>query len=668
MRAISSLTKLFIAIAALMNFVVAEANANTERTDSLLALSAAPQPDSVRIAALTELGRITRMSNTAQAREYYFQADSLAQKTGTFLQQIRIYAGLGRLEAIAGNQAEALQYFNLSLEKSKEGGIRIEEAENYVNLGIMHKRIGNYPESQKNYLEALNIFTELDDKEGLSRTYQNLGVVTDLSQQLDKAMEYYQIALQLEEEAGKTDDLASIYNNMAIVEYKKQNLPQAIERMKTVLYYNKKANNPSGLLISYMNIGSFYITDQQYTMALAYLDSVIPIMEQYPDKQGEINLYFNYSQAWLELGNLDKALEYSIRNLDLAQEVGSIKLLADAWSNSSKVHERKGNYQTALSHFRNYKLYNDSLYNQQRNREMANYQVQLDLFSKNQLIADQQIEMLTMNQAMIRERRLRWLFFIIAVLSLTVVYLIVQKFVRSRKVNRKLEQQNQIITSQKALIEATNHQLEQRLLRSQLNPHFVFNALSSIQHLITQGNKEKALGYLSRFSRLLRQILDASAEPIVLLSEEIKMLKAYIDLEALRFGNQFEYSLEVDPEIDPHSYEVPALLVQPVIENAIIHGLLPSERQKILTIRFRQPHDEVICCIVEDNGIGRQKSANINQNTPLHHKSHGLNITRQRIANQTDGKLDQNMIYTDLTDENGEPAGTRVEINIPVTI
>jgi tetratricopeptide (TPR) repeat protein len=667
MQASSSVIKLFVAIIAVIFFAGLSVSANNEQTDSLLLLTQAHQPDSVRIAALTELGRLTRMSNTTLAREYYLQADSLAKLSGTYLQQIKIYAGLGRLEAIAGNQAEALQYFNLSLEKSKEGGVRNEEAENYVNLGIMHKRIGNYPQSQKHYLEALNIFTELDDKAGLSRTYQNLGVVTDLSHQLDKAMEYYQIALQLEQESGKTDDLASIYNNMAIVEYKKQNLPQAIDMMKTVLYYNKKDNNPTGLLVSYMNIGSFYITDKKYTMALAYLDSVLTIIEQYPDKQSEINLYFNYSQAWLELGNLDRALEYSKRNLDLAKELGSFKLLAEAWSNSAKVLESKGDYQTALIHYRNYKLYNDSLYNQERNREMANYQVQLDVFSKTQLIADQQIEMLTMNQAMMRERRLRWLFFIIAVLSLTVVYLIVQKFMRSRKVNRKLEQQNQIITDQKARIEATNQQLEQRLLRSQLNPHFVFNALSSIQHLITQGDKAPALGYLSRFSRLLRQILDSSVESTVLLSEEIKMLKAYIDLEALRFGNQFEYSLDIDPEIDPHSYEVPALLVQPVIENAIIHGLLPSERKKMLKISFL-PKDDTICCIVEDNGVGRKKSAKKQQNTPFPHKSHGLNITRQRITNKMDGEPDQTMIYTDLLDENGAPNGTRVQITIPVTI
>lgn len=260
----------------------------------------------------------------------------------------------------------------------------------------------------------------------------------------------------------------------------------------------------------------------------------------------------------------------------------------------------------------------------------------------------------------------QYMILIVVMLSLTVIYLLVQQFLKSKRIRIKLEEQNKTITQQKQKIEQTNKLLEQRLLRSQLNPHFVFNALSSIQHLITSGDKAEALGYLSRFSRLLRQILDTSAETNVPLADEINMLKAYIELEALRFGNSFSFSVYVDPELDPHSYEVPALLVQPVIENAIIHGLMPSKRYKSLKVEYLLDEEGIIC-IVEDNGIGRDAASKLNNLKSAERKSYGLNITSQRIHDaSSENAIKEVLNYTDLFDSAGNPSGTRVRVSIPV--
>ncbi len=307
----------------------------------------------------------------------------------------------------------------------------------------------------------------------------------------------------------------------------------------------------------------------------------------------------------------------------------------------------------------------DSLFDVTKNREVSNYETQLDVISKNQLIAAQQLEMYTMNQEMLREKRLRWLFFIIAVLSVTVVCLLVHKFLKTTRMRIKLEALNGIITIQKQQIEQKNKMLEQKLLRSQINPHFVFNALSAIQNLIISSEKAEALGYLSRFSRLLRQILDNSSETNILLAEEINMLKAYIELEALRFGNSFSFSIKVDPGLDPHNYEVPILLVQPVIENAIIHGLMPLKKDRYLKLEFNHDEEEIIC-IVEDNGIGRKESSRLKSRNAITHKSHGLNITTQRINNIANKHSSNGALsYIDLFDAEGNPAGTRVSVRIP---
>jgi sensor histidine kinase YesM len=201
-------------------------------------------------------------------------------------------------------------------------------------------------------------------------------------------------------------------------------------------------------------------------------------------------------------------------------------------------------------------------------------------------------------------------------------------------------------------------------LRSQMNPHFVFNSLSSIQHLITGHERRLALEYLSTFSRLLRQILESSMNSQILLSEEISILERYLSLESLRFTDRFSYAIEVDPSLDTSDVEIPALLVQPYVENALLHGLLNKPDKGKLVIRFEDA-DPYIRCTIEDNGIGRAAAAEIKSRKTTGHKSVGMLLSQQRLelinGNHTNKVLVQ---ITDLM-EDEQPAGTRVEIHIP---
>lgn len=203
-------------------------------------------------------------------------------------------------------------------------------------------------------------------------------------------------------------------------------------------------------------------------------------------------------------------------------------------------------------------------------------------------------------------------------------------------------------------------------LRLQMNPHFLFNSLNSIQHLVVTQQDAKAYQYLTLFSHLLRSVLQNSQRDFISLDTELDMLKLYLDLEALRFKDTFHYEIIVDENLDEEEVMVPSLLVQPFAENAIWHGLLNKTGSKRLTITFTNT-DDCLTCYVQDNGIGREKAAALKseQVDILGHESKGMDIVKERLGllEQRTGKKSGIMI-TDLYD-GAEPAGTLVEIKIP---
>src|SRR6185295_7264690 len=162
-------------------------------------------------------------------------------------------------------------------------------------------------------------------------------------------------------------------------------------------------------------------------------------------------------------------------------------------------------------------------------------------------------------------------------------------------------------------------------LRSQMNPHFIFNSLNSIQHFITTKEKEEALNYLSKFSKLIRQILENSRENTVSIANELQLLQLYVQLEQLRFSNKFTYHLHTDEELDIENTEIPPLLIQPYVENAILHGLVSKNGNGELNLSFEKKNGALICK-VEDNGIGRKQSAMLLEKKESKHKSLGIKV------------------------------------------
>ncbi len=207
-------------------------------------------------------------------------------------------------------------------------------------------------------------------------------------------------------------------------------------------------------------------------------------------------------------------------------------------------------------------------------------------------------------------------------------------------------------------------------LRAQMNPHFIFNALYSIQHFITLNEKEAAINYLAKFASLIRLILENSASNEIALVEEIKMLDLYLDLERLRFDHKFDYEIIVDDEISKEDTAIPYLLIQPFIENAIIHGIRHKKGKGKIVISMLPEGDneEFIKCIVEDNGVGREMAEKLKKPSPIKSQSLGLKVNRERLEILNPRKIqDTSVKIVDLKSEKGEGLGTRVEIIIPIS-
>ena len=241
---------------------------------------------------------------------------------------------------------------------------------------------------------------------------------------------------------------------------------------------------------------------------------------------------------------------------------------------------------------------------------------------------------------------------VFAVISIVfLIYFLIQK--QNQLKNRQIEEQKQ-----KALAS------ELQALRSQMNPHFIFNTLNSIQNFISKNESKDAAMYLSKFAKLMRATLANTKRQRISLKDEIETLTLYLELEQLRLNNKFSYEILVDETIDTQYEQVPSMLIQPYVENAIWHGISPKEGNGIIRIQFLPENEHLLKCIVEDNGIGRENAIKYKKNATS--PSFGMNITKERV--ELLNSLNGNQLSVKVNDLkiNNQPAGTRVELYIPI--
>lgn len=234
---------------------------------------------------------------------------------------------------------------------------------------------------------------------------------------------------------------------------------------------------------------------------------------------------------------------------------------------------------------------------------------------------------------------------------------------RIRTLEKNLEEKEKV----RVLEQMRHSQLS--TLKAQMNPHFMFNALNSIQEIILMNNKREANMYLGKFADLMRITLDQSNKNAISLEDELKSLLLYLELEALRFETHFQYSIDVDDNVFTPDVLIPTMLIQPYVENAIKHGLLHKQGEKQLLVQFKLENQETLVCLITDNGIGRKRSAEINQLRARKHTSFATGATLKRLELLNYGKEHRITVeFEDLKDERGQDSGTKVLLSIPIML
>lgn len=244
----------------------------------------------------------------------------------------------------------------------------------------------------------------------------------------------------------------------------------------------------------------------------------------------------------------------------------------------------------------------------------------------------------------------------------TIASLCANKLMRAIAEEEKQKAHSMLMYTQQKMTE-----VEMQALRAQMNPHFIFNCLNSINRYIVKSDQATASLYLTRFAKLIRLILDNSNSKNVILSNELEALKLYVEMESLRFDKKFSYNIEIDSAVNTDSIEVPPLIIQPYVENAIWHGLLHKEKGGILNVRVSMLGESILQCEVEDNGIGRDKAKELKSKSATSRKSLGMKLTENRLALlNKHAILNASIDIIDLKNEDDVPVGTRVILKIPV--
>lgn len=471
---------------------------------------------------------------------------------------------------------------------------------------------------------------ETGNNEGIGQTYLQLANAYQHLKNDKKTIEYLTLARQYAEKTGNIDLIVTINNQLAQIFRQQKNITKELEvRNNSIDVSQIKLPNTKEAAYQNTEIGKAYASNNESDKAIPFLEKGLLL-----GKGGKLIL--------------DNTL---FRNSnDLESMAGAYKLLA-------KEYIKKGESEKALMFLETFVQIQDSIkYIRKReldqalelSREIGKNQQKVDLLEKEKALNQQSIQILKQDQQL-KEDELSTRNSIIGTLALVTLFLI-GSILLILKSSRDKRRANQLLAI--------------KSLRGQMNPHFIFNALNSVNHYISQNDERAANKYLSDFSKLMRAVMETSKHDFIPLNEEIELLKLYVHLEHARFNDHFNYTFQVDEALDTFDFEIPPMIIQPFIENAVWHGLRYTDSVGLLQIDFRKTTNGV-CVSITDNGIGRQKSQELKTKHQKQQHSTGMqNIdNRIRILNEL-FNINIQVSISDA-DEQAAQKGTKVVLTIP---
>lgn len=643
---------------------------NQTYIDSVTKVIARTENDSAKVVIMTFLADRILVSNKELARQLIDSAQRINARSGNLFAYLNVRLSQGNYFSYEGNLDSSNKCFNEVIQFKGKNGLEILVARAQTNLANNYRQKGDLKAALINYLDAEKHYEQTNNLKQLAQVYTNIaGLFFDLND-FNKALDYDFKSLKIAQQIGLTFQLSQLYNNIASVYGECNNHDSAMYYYQQALQAAHKFQNLDGYITATQSIGIEYFEMGEVDSALIYLNKAkLSYNRQGIFDESYVVVYEYLGLCELKQNNYDKALQYLTIGDSVASAIGFITDRIEIKKALKQTYAAIGNWQQAYLVQQDYVALKDSLQRDENIRVTRELEKKYDtakkekenvaLQSKNQL---QQAQLESRNRILLASG-------IATLLLLLLCYFIFRNYKFQKKQSDILDNLNATLTAQRDEILHINQLLQLKVLRTQMNPHFIYNCLNAINNLVTKGENEKASNYLIRFARLLRMILDCSDKSFIDLDEEVKFLDLYLSLESMRMGNDFHYQISITKELKDEDISIPSLLVQPFIENAIWHGLLTKEGEKNLLVEFNTLQNETkIECIVTDNGIGRQRAAQLNLHKHgMQHQSKGIKITQERIA-LLSYQIKDNVSVTisDLSDNEQHISGTKVKLILPV--
>lgn len=561
-----------------------------------------------------------------------------------------------------GNTDVAIRYFNESIAISRSQNYTEGIINGLHNISNIYYDKGDLKKSIDYQFEILKIAENVKSDKDIADALTKIGSLYFKQNEYEKALEYYNRSLPIQKRLNDKNGMATIYFNIGKLFLEKKLYEKA-------LYYfglSKQLETKNESTATLVTTGITYYRMKDYDNAIKLYNEALPVVEKSENREDQAEVYKNLAFVWFDKKDYDKALAFGEKSLSIAQSIHNMDASAESAGLLYKIHKLKNNSAKALQLLELSTLLNDSL-NRKENRNAA---LKAD-FKYETEKKESAIKELTQEKTISELQSQRKSVFIYSILGGIVAIALLSYFLFARY---KTKKQNELLKIQleeaQKTIEAEKKAAESELkaLKSQMNPHFIFNALNSIQEQFMYGDKLKGNEQLGNFTYLTRQILTVSGKKQIPLSTEIEILQKYLELEKMRFQNDFEYLITFSDRIDEDYLQLPPMLIQPFVENSIKHGLLHKQGRKILSVHFDlSEQEDFIICTIEDNGIGRTKSSEIKAGNAGKHASFSTGSIEQRLELLNQNlKLNNLIVYEDLKDQDQTDNGTRVSIKIPL--
>lgn len=546
------------------------------------------------------------------ALKHYKESLRISKQLGDRIDDGCLY-NIGNVYSDIGDYSKALENFNQALEinKKEKDSVGILNALN--SIANVYYQQGNYPLSLDYHNQSLDIAKKAKDSIGVFQSNLNLGNLYRQQFLNDKALEYYNKALAINKAQYNTRNITALKNNIAGVHYDNEDYDKAIASFNESIELSKEINDDVNLATALNGLGFVYFETKQFSRALNYFQEAKDICLENNYSYDLLDSYHGVSDTQLNVKKYDLALVNAKKLAELSEKYHSLKHKKIAYGLFSEIYERKGDYKNAFKSHEQYKILSDSLLNEENIKKLSEIEYEYKYKKVIEDAEEREVKLTKTVETTSKSLEKSQRNLLTGVITFVVISLVLALIILFLKLHNSKAEIKNIVT-------------EQKLLRTQMTPHFIFNSLSVLQGMILNKEEGKSIKYLSKFSKLLRITLENSREPSVLLSNELEAIDNYISIQNIE-NEAIDFNLVVDNAIDTSKFKIPPMLIQPFVENSIEHAFKNKNISKEVTIKLSFKNDKLICFII-DNGIGIDSSErNMNQNK----KSLATTITSERL-------------------------------------